>query len=262
LWKRVAVILLAICLGLMPSVVLAANPTVTITVSVWVVGAPSGLVITYISDTEVQLDWVKGVDAENTMIRAKYGAYPENRTDGYQVYYGDGTTATDTGVNFDEGVADVYYTLYSESALGVWEDTGTSGLMENPIMFLAVLAGIAIGFLTLSLIFKKGFLSFGAAGVWLVAGIYCFSRALEYWDSYFSLGFLFMAFVLACAFAPLAWRETTPANERAEEPDVLVEGLREEMGASDSERDQYAFLYKNRRKNKRKMSRYEMTGKR
>jgi hypothetical protein len=246
----------------MPSVVLAANPTVTITVSVWVVGAPSGLVITYISDTEVQLDWVKGLDAENTMIRAKFGSYPTSRTEGYQVYYGDGITATDTGVNFDEGVADVYYSLYSQNADGIWEEVGTGGFLENPNMFLAVLAGIAIGFLALSLIFKRGFLSFGSAGVWLVAGIYCFSRALEYWDVYFSLGFLFMAFVLACAFAPLAWRETTPANEATEEPDALVEGLREEMGASDSERGQWGFLYKNRRPTKRKMSRYERTGER
>jgi len=261
MWKWLRVVLLVLLLWLIPVGVLAdTSQEVTVTATGYICAIPGGFTLTYINDYEVGISWIKGDGAENTMIRAAYGRVPESRTDGYLVYYGDGTTASDTGVNFEEGVSDVYYRAWSQNAAGVWEEIGVSDFMENPYMLLAVLAGLALGFLALSIIFKKGFLSFAAAGVWVVASIYCFGRALEYWDVYFSLGFLFMAFVLACAFAPLAWRETTPANETSEEPDALLEGLKEEMGASDSERDQYAFLYKNRRPNKRKMSRYERTG--
>jgi len=251
--------MVVVCLGLVPSIASAANPVVTITVSKWVVGLPSGFTLTYISEYEVQVDWVKGLGAENTMVRAAIGRPPTDIADGMEIYYGDGTTAT-SWINMETLSEPVYYRAWSETALGVWSPLYAEDQIEGVSMLLWILGFLALAFLALSLIFKKGYLAFASSGVWIVAGVYCFSRALEYWDVYFSLGFLFMAFVLACAFAPLAWRETTPANERAEEPDVLVAGLREEMGISADERGQFDFLYKNRRPNKRKMSRYERTG--
>jgi hypothetical protein len=253
--------MVAVCLGLVPAIASAANPVVTITVSKWVVGLPSGFTLTYISEYEVQVDWVKGIGAENTMVRAAIGRPPTSITDGIEIYYGDGTTAT-SWINMETLSEPVYYRAWSETALGVWSPLYAEDQIEGVSMLLWILIFLALAFLALSIWKKKGYLAFAASGVWIVAGVYCFSRALENWDVYFSLGFLFMAFVLVCAFAPLAWRETTPANERAEEPDALVEGLREEMGASDSERGQFDFLYKNRRPTKRKMSRYEMTGRR
>lgn len=247
--KYLLVILLALCLWLMPTMALAANPTVTITVSVWIVGSPSGFTLTYISDYEVQIDWVKGIDAENTMIRAAIGRPPTSITDGIEIYYGDGTTAQ-SWINMETLGEPVYYRAWSQNADGFWSPEFVEDQIEGVSMLLAILVGAAIALLALSLIFKKGFLSFGAAGVWVVASVFCFSRALEYWDTYFSLAFLFMAFVLACAFAPLAWRETTPANERTEE-DSLVSGLREEMAERDSDLGQWGFLYKGNSRRRR-----------
>ena len=244
---RIAVILLLgiLCLVMPAQQALAADLTVTITVSKWIVGTPSGLILTYISDYEVGISWTKGEDAVNTMIRAAYGRVPTSRTDGYLVYYDDGVIASDTGVNFDEGVSDVYYRAWSESAEGFWEEVGTTNFMENPHMLLIALVGLAFGFTIASVLFKKGFLAFSGAGVWVIASIYCFTKHTEVWDTYFSLGLLFIALMLGCFFSPLAYRETTVAGETPEEPDVA--DLRAEMEAFERERSRYRFLSRRRR---------------
>ena len=136
----------------------------------------------------------------------------------------------------------VYYRAWSENAEGFWSPMFVEDQIEGVSMLLWILIVLALGFLALSLIFKKGYLAFASAGVWIVASIYCFGRSLEYWDVYFSLAFLFMAFVLACAFAPLAWRETTPVGGTTEEPDTLMEGLRSEMKYFNEMSSQYEFM--------------------
>ena len=129
----------------MPTVVLADSAGVTITASGFVVGVPGGFTLTYISDYEIGVSWVKGTGAVNTMVRAKYGSIPTSRTDGYLIYYGEGTSATDTGINLDETVSQVYYRAWSQNAGGVWEETGISDFIEGGGMTLIaflIFAGI------------------------------------------------------------------------------------------------------------------------
>jgi len=242
LWKRLAIILGVVCLSLMPTVVLASNPTVTITVSAWVVGTPSGLVITYISDTEVQLDWTKGAGAENTMVRASYGRAPENRDDGYLVYYGDGITATDTGVNFDEGVADVYYRVWSQSATGTWEEVGVIDFMENPNMILAVFGILALGLFISTFAVPRGrvILAFASAGAWMLLGVYSYTKSVAVWDIYYSLFWLSMGLVFVCVLIPVILRE-----KKDDEPELEFDEYAE------YEDDNDPFLGK-RKKRKRK----------
>lgn len=241
-WRIVIALFIGLlCLTIPAQQALAADPIVTITVSKWIAGIPGGLTLTYIDDYEVEITWVKGVDAVNTMVRAKYGSYPIDRTDGYLVYYGNGIVANDTGVNFDEGVADVYYRAWSQSAEGHWEEVGAADFMENPYMLLIALVLLSMGFTIASYIFKKGMLAFAGAGAWIVTAIYCFSRSTETWDIYFSLAFLFIGLTIACFFSPLAWRETTDKGETPEEPDI--QDLREEIEAFNRERNQYVFLH-------------------
>lgn len=239
--KWLWIILVVLALWLMPVGVLAdTSQDVIVTAVGWICDSPGGFTLTYISDYEVQVDWVKGLGAENTMVRAAIGRVPTDRTDGMEIYYGDGTTAS-SWINMETLSDPVYYRAWSETATGVWSPLFAEDQIEGVSMLLWILIFLALGFLAMSLIFKKGYLAFASAGVWIVAGVYCFSRALEYWDVYFSLGFLFMAFVLACSFAPLAWRETTPEGEKAEDPDVAA--MREEMESFNTERNQYDFLY-------------------
>jgi len=112
-----------------------------------------------------------------------------------------------------------------------------------------VLIILALAFTISSHIFKKGYLSFAGGGVWIIASVHCFSNSLATWDTYFSLGFLFVALLFTCIFSPLAWRETTPANEMPEDSDIA--DLRAEMEAFHRERNQYSFLHDNKRPRRR-----------
>lgn len=109
---------------LIPIPAQADNPVVTLTVTGWVVGQ-TGLTITWISDTEVKLDWTRGPSANSTMIRIKIGSAPASRDDGYLVYYGDAFSFTDMVINLDLIGAYVYYGAWSHDEEGVWEETGS-----------------------------------------------------------------------------------------------------------------------------------------
>jgi len=52
------------------------------------------------------------------------------------VYYGAGTSTSDTGVNFDESAATKYYRAWSQNSAGAWEEVGTSDFMESALMTL------------------------------------------------------------------------------------------------------------------------------
>ena len=96
LWTGVA-IAGVVCFSLFTTTLVKADTSadITITASGYICGAPGGFTITYVNDYEVQLDWSVGDNAVNTMVRAAYGHFPADITDGYQVYYGNGTTTND-----------------------------------------------------------------------------------------------------------------------------------------------------------------------
>ena len=51
-----------------------------------------------ISDTQINLSWIKGEGARRTMVRRGTAGYPLNRDDGVLVYFDTGTSAADTGL--------------------------------------------------------------------------------------------------------------------------------------------------------------------
>jgi len=168
-WKWLIALIIVIAIFLIPVSVLAdTSASVTVTATGYVVGAPGDFTLTYISDYEVGISWTKGADAVNTMVRAKYGSMPTSRTDGYRIYYGDGISASDTGVNFDESAATVYYRAWSENAGGLWEETGTSDSMESAIMTL-------LGILTFCGIMSFIALRSSFFGLRLIAGMSWFA---------------------------------------------------------------------------------------
>jgi len=118
--------LIALIMGflLLPTPAKAENPVVNITVTGWVVGE-TGLTVTWISDTEVRLDWTRGPSANATMIRVEIGSAPVDRNDGYLVYYGGGFSFTDIVINLDLIGAYVYYGAWSQNEDGNWEETGS-----------------------------------------------------------------------------------------------------------------------------------------
>lgn len=190
--------------------------TVTITAAGYVVGSPTGLTLTYISDYEVGISWTKGTDANNTMIRAAYGRVPEDITDGYLVYYGNGTYCNDTAVNFEETASQVYYRAWSQNAEGTFETIGISDWIEGVGMTF-------IGIIMLcALLIIAGFWRRSQAMLWVAAltwiGFAFWQRSITpewgTWDIHeimFYVGFLLA--IVCIAEAVLLYREVMPEEK-------------------------------------------------
>lgn len=169
---RFLIILLIILLPATP-VFAETSADVTVTSRGYVSGSPSGLTATYISETNVQLDWVKGDNAENTVIIAKFGSEPTNRSDGYIVYSGNGTTTNDIGVSLDETATYVYYKAWSQSIGGVWETIGSNTAWMGGTGMILIALFLLCGMLSfLSLRSRNVLVAIGASASWLFVLIY------------------------------------------------------------------------------------------
>jgi len=233
-------------------VLAATGASVTVTARPLITGGIADFVITYISDTQLDISWTLTGDATNIMIRGKYGDYPADipnpattPSDGYLVYYDNGNFVSDTSMNLDETAGVLYYKAWVQKADDSWYIDTSTGEGEGVGMVLIALIILAMGFTIVSHIFKKGVLAFAGAGAWMVAALYCFSKSAETWDTYFSLAFLFIGLLIACMFSPLAWRETTMPGDRTEDPDIAA--MREEMTEFNKGRNQFSFLRNDRR---------------
>jgi hypothetical protein len=175
--KWLTIIFTALAIGIaaiIPTKVHAVNPVVHITVYAYIVGTPSGLTLTYVSDYEIAISWTKGVDAENTMVRGAIGRMPTSKTDGYEVYYGTGTVATDW-VNIGQS-APLYYKAYSQRLDGKWEPIGTSGVanfMSMSYLWIGLVV-LALVLSITSLLKKHMIMSLLSAFAWLLCTIFTY----------------------------------------------------------------------------------------
>lgn len=102
-----------------------------------IVGAPASLTLTMISEHEVFISWEAGTNACNYMVRGAVGRVPEDRNDGYQVYYGSALNTTD----WVDETETVYYRVFSQGCTEIWETTGIWDLIGgNPVVLIAILA--------------------------------------------------------------------------------------------------------------------------
>ena len=62
-------------------------------------GNPSNLDASNPTSSSIDLLWSKGSGGDKTMIRRKTGGYPSSPSDGVQVYFGTGTSTSDSGLN-------------------------------------------------------------------------------------------------------------------------------------------------------------------
>ena len=199
------IIAIAFALLLIPSPTLAATSAdVTITAAGYICGAPGGFVLTYISDYEVGISWTKGADAENTMIRAKYGSVPTSRTDGYQVYYGSDNSTSDTAVSLDETATPIYYAAFSQNAGGGWEEVGVSGFLEGMGMTIIAIAMIVLGLTIAAFVFKQPLLMLAGALGWIIFAFLMFNKPIE-GNDYLPTAFLLFGGAMAflCLFAAI-----------------------------------------------------------
>jgi len=145
--------------------------TVVITATGYIVSAPTNLVLTYIDDNAVGVDWTKGTDAENTMVRAAYGYVPADRDDGYLVYYGESNTTVDTAVDLTMWDVPVYYRLWSESPAGLWEETGLWDFIDGETVPTILQALLVVGAAALACWRKHVILYTGAFFALIFLGI-------------------------------------------------------------------------------------------
>jgi hypothetical protein len=154
-------------------IIAAEVDNVLITATPMVTGGITDFTVIYTSDYQLDFTWGYIPPAVNIMIRAKYGSYPDDipnsltaPSDGYLIYYGSGTSANDTSVNFEENTGTLYIRAWAQRASGVWYTTPEEASQEGipmTFIFLAIVAGV------LSYLSIKGsniVLSIVAAGFW------------------------------------------------------------------------------------------------
>ncbi len=187
---------------------------------------PTDLLLVAVGTDGVSISWTKGIGAENTMVRAAIGHLPVDRDDGYIVYYGTGTSATDYA---DIGQEIVWYRLWSQDAGDSWEDEGVwdsiGGNMYVYLLFGMLGLGLVFGF-----IWKKyAWLAYGAAGAWALLGFLAFQTSssaspAEITDVHMGLFWLSIGFVIACSLLPTVMRD------RPSKDDIYVDDIDEVTG--------------------------------
>ena len=159
---------------MVPVTVLAATTAVvTVTNTPYFSQGISSFTITYVSDTEMDLNWTVDDTAANVMIRAKYGSYPtdipnENTapSDGYLVYYGTDLSVADTSMNFNENAGSIYYKAWAQKADGTWYvPTHTSSKESREVVLIGLIGLGVIG--SIFAIMKRNVLfAIGAGALW------------------------------------------------------------------------------------------------
>lgn len=168
----------------------ATTQDVAITASGFICGTPSGLILTYINDNQVDIDWVVGVGSDSTLIRAAYGRYPTSVTDGYFVYQGAGNHAADTGVSLADEVQGIYYRAWSSKG-GIWSGTyasnwfGDNVMLIGNMLFLLGFLVLPIGLTILAFKSKIAWIMFPVAVLWLVLALRCNDLTTAEYDTYY-----------------------------------------------------------------------------
>jgi hypothetical protein len=204
-----------------------ATPSVTVGIS--------GFTLTYISDTNIEINWGYTPDFDHIMIRAKYGEYPAGITDntttpsdGYLVYYGTGTSTNDTSMDFDENAGTLYYSAWAWSPTLGWSIFPLTGNKESEVVrFIAflilplVLTGIAVAC-------KRTFLFVGASFAWGLLSFWAYSQHLIEWDIYFLLFWFCIAMVIVMLIEAINIYFDERRKEKKLDATMAKEELRED----------------------------------
>jgi len=151
---------------------------VTITaVPTWGSMPPTDFTVQQIGE-DIICNWTNSPTGVATMIRAKFGDYPADMTDGYEVFYGAGSTAIDTGVNLDENISTIFYVAYAENAFGVWS-TPVSAILEASSMQNLILLGAVLALVVTSQWLRSPVLKITSGAGSLAYGGYFISQNME-----------------------------------------------------------------------------------
>ena len=184
------------CFLIPVSVLAATSEGVTITATGYICEAPGAFTLTYISDYEIGISWVKGADAVNTMVRKVVGRVPASLTDGIELYNGPGTSTADYTVNLDTIDSSIYYRAWSQNAAGVWEELGTSNAIGGFGMSTVAIAVIVLGLTALAFVLKNALLHMVCVIGWLFLGFYMWNREWPVGNEYLGTAFMLLALAM------------------------------------------------------------------
>ena len=230
MWR--VLIFVAICVALLVPHQVGADTSVEVTVTAagYICEAPGGFTLTYVNDHEVGISWTKGEGAANTLIRAKYGSYPEDETDGYLVYYGDGEGCSDTAVSLDETATAVHYRAWSENVDGIFTAEWAEGTMEGIGMTLIAIVVLVLGLLGFSIYFKNRALMTLAAAAGIALAVFGFSKmSASGSDAYWVLGVIGAVLtIIAMLMAAFTMREPGETGPSLPPDEEYAEELRQQ----------------------------------
>jgi hypothetical protein len=180
MWKQlVSVAIAVVLLGILSSPVLGAGVSdIGLTATPQTSIGVADFVITYVSDTRLDIDWTLVGDAVNIMIRAQYNGYPDNPpdedtapSDGYLVYYGSATSCSDETMDFNQSIGPLYYRAWAQKADGKWYLVPREGEEESIRMVnltaCIVFLGMAMTFSILGHMKRQWWFSTIGALTWL-----------------------------------------------------------------------------------------------
>jgi hypothetical protein len=186
----------------------------------WGVRSLSAVLVT---DTKVHLTWKNGDNITGTMIRAALGHYPQNTSDGWQVFYGSAQKAEDTGVNMDTMLDTVYYSAFGENVSG-WYTDYAEAKVENPhvVELTALLTDVlplAVGLGVLALFSVLSFWRPNVVNCLLPAGLASFVGFYAFDASHTALGIGIALTMLAFAIYNLGRAYSLLVTNRRDEDD-------------------------------------------
>lgn len=174
---------------------------VVITAQGFIVGSPTGLTFTYISDYEIGITWTMGVDATRTLIRRTVDRPVDDIEDGVVVYNGTEESCSDW---IDISTAPrMFYRAWSMSTEGIWEEVGTSGearFMSQSWMLIAFM-GLGLGLMVVNFRRRHILLAMASSMMWLVLSMWLFFSANapigfdETWKEMLAWVFFILVFV-------------------------------------------------------------------
>jgi hypothetical protein len=225
--KIVLAVVAAIMLATIPIAVLAGNTATMVNAPAYSVGITS-FTVTYVSDTEMDLNWTYDATVANVMVRAKYGSYPTNPpnsatapSDGYLVYYGSGLSAVDTSMNLNNNPDTLYYSIWGQKGDGSWNLIPSKGSEESREMIGLLLGFLAVSLLIAGLVLKKSWVMWFSIPFWVILSIYMAYYQSMGFPASAQHAFLFIGLGATVAIGFGAIRmQAKPANEHHDDDNL------------------------------------------
>ena len=172
------ILILIVCL--IPTTVLAdAAVNVLITATPMFSAGITSFTVTYITDTQMDLDWTVDPTVDKVMVRAKYGEYPADipnedtaPTDGYLVYYGFDFSTVDTSMDFDSNLGILYYKAWAQKPDGHWYVNTSTDYKESAVVTLILLFGFGLVISGYAITRKNTVIAIIASAIWMASIAY------------------------------------------------------------------------------------------